>query len=829
MRLSLLAPTLPLLLLQPSLARAQSTPAAQTTPSPASPPSQGASEPLEGVVAPRPIDMPLDYPEGASGDARVLLELLIEADGSVGDARAVEGDAPFTDFAARSARAWRFEPARQRGEARAARIRLEVTFTQPLLENEASKVPSAATPAATPAAPVGRATRAATTPPSGASNDSAPSGDTEILVGGDRPESTHQRSRAEVRLLPGAFGDPFRAVESLPGVTPIVSGLPYFYVRGAPPGNVGYYLDDVRIPILFHVGAGPSVIHPAFIENVELYAGPYPARYGRFMGGIVAGHTAEPRYETRAEASIRLVDAGAMVETHALDNSLSVMLGGRYSYTAAIISLVAPEIDLSYWDYQGRAQYRLSGDETLTLFGFGSLDNATEERPNGEKISIFDLIFHRLNLRYKRALDDGGFWELSALGGVDITAGDEDDGLSMQDRLLGVGLRLERPLAKNLLLRAGVDVQADRYSVHLEKNELDSGGSGPDGRPPSDDMPPPGVTPPPEVSEEDEEARLEEMFPSRTDIVTGAQLDLVWEPEPGVRVTPGTRFDIYFSSGHAFLGVEPRISAAFDVGERFTLHHGLGVVNQMPSFVIPLPGVQPSIGRGLQHAVQHSAGVETHLGAGIDATATVYQNIQTNLTDVLSTIHTDEEIDPDDDVRGMGSGRGLEILVERPLSMKLGGYLSYTLAYTQRSVGRYSGPSSFDRRHVLGAALGYQLGAGWIFGARGTYYTGIPGSVSNVEYSEPAPVPGAPAPMQPTVQAINLFSVPRTEPFWRLDWRLEKRWSIGTQGQWWSIVAEVLNTTLNKEMISRDCGNDGCHAEVVGPVTIPSIGVEASL
>ncbi len=809
MRLSLLAPLLPLLLLsQPTLARAQSAAPAQAAPSES---SEDAAEPLKDVVAPRPIDMPLDYPEGASGDARVLLELLIEADGSVGDARALEGEAPFTEFAARAARAWRFEPARQRGEARAARIRLEVTFTQPLLENEASQTPSTAAPASAPSAPIGRATSAPTAP--SAASDAAQTGDTEILVGGDRPESTHQRSRAEVRLLPGAFGDPFRAIESLPGVTPIVSGLPYFYVRGAPPGNIGYYLDDVRIPILFHVGAGPSVIHPAFIENVELYAGPYPARYGRFLGGIVAGHTAEPTYTTRAEASIRLVDAGAMVETQALDNSLSIMLGGRYSYTAAIISLVAPEIDLSYWDYQGRVQYRLSGSETLTAFGFGSLDNATETRPNGDKVSIFDLIFHRLNLRYKRSLEDGGFWELSTLGGVDITAGDEDDGLSMQDRLLGVGLRMERPLAKNLLFRAGVDVQADTYSVHFEEEELEEGSA------------------PPDVTEEEEDARIEEMFPSRTDVVTGAQLDVVWEPEPGVRITPGTRLDLYFSSGHSFVGVEPRISAAFDVSERVTLHHGLGVVNQMPSFVIPLPGVQPSIGRGLQHAVQHSAGVETHLGAGVDATATVYQNIQTNLTDALSTIHTDQEFNPEDDVRGMGSGRGLEILLERPLSMNLGGYVSYTLAYTQRSVDRYSGPSSFDRRHVLGAALGYQLGQGWIFGARGTYYTGVPGTVRRGGVISEAPaVDGAPTPMQPVMQTLaGNISVDRTEPFWRLDWRLEKRWTIGTQGQWWSIVAEVLNTTLNKEMVSRECGPEGCHDEVVGPVTIPSIGVEASL
>src|SRR5207249_4000018 len=60
----------------------------------------------------------------------------------------------------------------------------------------------------------------------------------EILVEAEKtPPAVTSLSKAEVRELPGAFGDPFRAIEALPGVTPIVSGLPYFYVRGAPPGN----------------------------------------------------------------------------------------------------------------------------------------------------------------------------------------------------------------------------------------------------------------------------------------------------------------------------------------------------------------------------------------------------------------------------------------------------------------------------------------------------------------------------------------------------------------------------------------------------------------
>ena len=49
--------------------------------------------------------------------------------------------------------------------------------------------------------------------------------------------------------------------------------------------------------------------------------------------------------------------------------------------------------------------------------------------------------------------------------------------------------------------------------------------------------------------------------------------------------------------------------------------------------------------------------------------------------------------------------------------------------------------------------------------------------------------------------------------------RLEKRWAIGHIG-WISLVTEMLNATLDTETID---GNE------VGPVTIPSIGIEGGI
>ena len=224
-------------------------------------------------------------------------------------------------------------------------------------------------------------------------------------------------SRAEVRQLPGTFGDPFRAIEVLPGVTPIPPGIPYFYVRGAPPGNVGYFLDGVRVPYLFHIGAGPSVVNPALVERVDLYSGGYPAHYGRYAGAVVAAETAAPRDDFHGEGTVRLVDAGAMVESGFDGGRGTALVGGRYSYTAALFSLISPEIQLDYRDYQARITYDLTPRDRVSLFAFGAYDLlANTERKTNVKTTLFGAEFYRADVRYNHKLGSSGNLRLAVTG-----------------------------------------------------------------------------------------------------------------------------------------------------------------------------------------------------------------------------------------------------------------------------------------------------------------------------------------------------------------------------------------------------------------------------
>jgi hypothetical protein len=559
-----------------------SVPAARAEP--AAPPDDDASSieaPVENeravpktppakVIPPQALEAPgPPYPDGASGHAVVVIELSVDRDGAVSDVEVVSGKEPFSGVARRAAERYRFLPAKRGAEPIAAIIRMEVSFFEP----EPEQPPSIGTGSAE--SPERPAPDAAKAPPAV----------TEVVVHGIRPEASKTTlSRAEVREIPGTFGDPFRAVEVMPGVTPIVSGLPYFFVRGAPPGNVGYYLDGIRVPLLYHFALGPSVIHPGLVDRVDLYAGGYPARYGRFAGGIVAAETTTPFHRAHGEANIRLFDAGAMLESPFLDGRATALAAGRYSYTAGILSLVAPEVTLSYWDYQLRGTVDLDEKNQLGLFGFGAYDLFTFEE-NGEENGA-STQFHRVDLRWDHRASEKTRFRTAATLGRDRTGSEatSDVDIGVVDQLYAARFELEHRMSEAALFRAGADVTIDDVDASFTQETS---------------------------PEDDQENEIEYFLPSRTDVATGVRGDIVLGIGAGVTVTPGLRVDAYRSKGATAVGVDPRVAARFDLGPSFSVEHALGIVHQPPSFIIPLPGFElADLRGGLQKAVQSSAGVE---------------------------------------------------------------------------------------------------------------------------------------------------------------------------------------------------------------------------
>jgi hypothetical protein len=748
------------LFVEPASAQTQLRPTPEPPPTPAQPgPAPPPAATTPPVLVPPKVERAPDppYPEGATGDASVVLRLDIEADGSVSAATPERGDEPFASAARDAALGWRFAPATRDGVPMPSRIRFEVRFVEEVTEAPADEDATVAA--------AGAPGEATPRPPEPA----VPAVIDVTAEGVKLPPSVTSLRRAEVRQLPGAFGDPFRAIEILPGVTPIVSGLPFFYVRGAPPGNVGYFLDGVRVPYLFHAAAGPSVINPAVVDRVDLYSGGYPARYGRYAGAIVAAETTEPRTDLHGEAAIRLVDAGAIVESGFADGRGTALVGGRYSYTGALFSLISPDVTLDYRDVQARVTYDLTPRERVSLFAFGAYDYLSETVLDIETV-LFGSEFYRLDGRYDVRLPRGGSMRAAATLGFDRAR--VADGRNSQDVVVGSRFHLEQPIDDELTARGGFDVQHDLYSVEAR---LYVDPDDPDG------------------------AGFAELFPPRNDASAGVWADLVWQLDPRLELTPGVRVDGYFSGGAKALAIEPRLAARVEVTDDLRILHALGLAHQPPAFIVPVPGLAvANLRGGLQKALQTSAGVEIDLPWKTTASLTAFDVVYLDMTDTLG-------VRPGGDFaaqlpRSLGGSKGFEVYLRRSLTSRIGGFISYTLSHTTRTIDGVTFPAAFDRTHTLHSALGYDLGKGWRAGGRFSIYSGPP-------QIEPAGTQLRPADPE------------RDPAFYRLDFRVEKRWNVADVG-WISFVVEMLNATLNTESFN---------GQEVGPVTIPSIGVEGGL
>ena len=552
----------------------------------------------------------------------------------------------------------------------------------------------------------------------------------------------------ELSHIPGTFGDPFRVIHTLPGVTSVMSLLPFPVVRGASPGSTGFLIDGIRVPMLFHWLAGPSVIHPEFIDEISFYPGGFPVSYGGYTAGIIDGRTRRARSdEVLADVDINFLQTGAMIRHPVPGINATATAAGRIGYPGLLLSLATDDVSLSYWDYQ----LRLDGGSPqngYTVFAYGANDTlkalpdgADPNDPEVELDTALQMYFHRLELRYQHTSRDvSGVYRL--IGGLDASRFGPVSGFST--------LSVESRGKWHWRWREAVELRAGVEGLARDT----------------------------ELKEEEEEAQ---QGPS-TDEITGQMsrfysaslwLEALWRPSAKWLIRPGLRGDIYNDRETTAPGFDPRYSMRYRLDglgmprsasatvrddEVPWVKGSVGMFHQPPRIFLPLPGLDTlPLRYGLLAAIQASLGLEVPLGHGFSVDAQAFYNDMDPVVFDLSINQGVEDLqqtplgrnpgriaDLEEDQQGgardfldsfvvpqQGRAYGFELLLRRRARSGAYGWMSYTLSHSEREREGEWVAFDFDRTHLLNLVAGIPLPRNWEFGARFQYQSGKPATTTH--------------------------------------------------------------------------------------------------
>src|SRR5690242_9436356 len=168
----------------------------------------------------------------------------------------------------------------------------------------------------------------------------------ETVVEGEREQlevTKRTLQRQQFTSVPGTFGDPIRAIQTLPGLGRAPFGLGLLLVRGSNPDDTGIFLDGHEVPALFHFLGGPSIFNAEMLDSIDFYPGGFPGRFGRHHGGAVALESRTTKHDgIHGSGKIDFIDAGGYVRVPITDD-LAVAVAGRRSYIDAFLGFVLPK------------------------------------------------------------------------------------------------------------------------------------------------------------------------------------------------------------------------------------------------------------------------------------------------------------------------------------------------------------------------------------------------------------------------------------------------------------------------------------------------------
>ena len=182
---------------------------------------------------------------------------------------------------------------------------------------------------------------------------------------------------ATVRLLPPVLGevDPIRSLTLLPGVSVNSDASTSFSVRGGAADQNLFLLDEATIYNPNHILGFLSTFNSDAVDNVTLYKGAIPARFGGRLSSVVDVRQREGNAnEFRGRASIGLLASRLALEGPLPQKRGSYMIAARRSYAdvfaKASSDTVIRNTTAYFYDINAKTNVRLGETGSLLLSGY---------------------------------------------------------------------------------------------------------------------------------------------------------------------------------------------------------------------------------------------------------------------------------------------------------------------------------------------------------------------------------------------------------------------------------------------------------------------------
>jgi hypothetical protein len=571
----------------------------------------------------------------------------------------------------------------------------------------------------------------------------------------DMPVSSFNFTKDEIQRSPGAAGDVFRALATLPGVATEGGEISAFSVRGGGPRDNLILVDNIPFTKVSHFDDGGiqgeesqggrfGIFAPSLIEKANFSAGGFPARYGGKNSSIIDMEIKEGNFnDMTVYGHYDLFGWEANYDGPIpINHKSGLIVSARHVDFKNVLKMIDEEGHGSpaYTDVLVKSTTEIDPSHKISFLGIYSDDKYTRTIDNiflSKDINKNELIDHN-DSRYmigatgRNLLGTAGFIQATGYYYSNKVAGKEghintasDYGIAptkensyimsdlnertANEKTFGFKSDLTLSLNERTSIFAGIECKRNEYHFTMFLNGTDTEYVFDK----SDYRSDPSkyyiiVTP--------QECNQDNRFNAN---YYAGYAEMSAELGPRLTVNPGLRYEHYTYNNDEYFS--PRLSMRYQLTTDISFNASTGIYYQLPE--LSILSLNKSNGNlKNERAIHFIAGISAYLSNDLKLAVEAYYKKYDDL--LVRTNRYDMKYSND----GTGWADGFDISIVKRFSEKYYGQACYSYSVSKRNDNNGEGEyeNKFGKPHMFKILGGYQFSEEWSLTAKWIITSGLP-------------------------------------------------------------------------------------------------------